>query len=116
MPIKDIEKRKAYHKKYILKHYQNNKEYYQEKRDKRKAELKEFIRKFKDVPCMDCDIKYPHYVMDFDHKENKIFNLGKGHNKGINQVIKEIAKCDVVCSNCHRIRTWKKYWPSSSIG
>jgi hypothetical protein len=30
----------------------------------------------KDRPCADCQIRYPHYVMDFDHREGveKLFN------------------------------------------
>ena len=56
---------------------------------------------------MDCNVTYPSYVMDFDHvRGEKKFLLARGHQKtGFNQVIAEMAKCDVVCSNCHRIRT-----------
>ena len=70
---------------------------------------KKLIRKLKDVPCADCDRRFPHYVMDFDHRdpEQKIFNLAAYVGYGVRKIMEEAAKCDVVCSNCHRIRTWK---------
>lgn len=67
------------------------------------------IRKAKEVPCMDCGEGYPFYVMDFDHRpdEVKLYNVNKMPGRqGIDRVLEEIAKCDVVCSNCHRSRTY----------
>ena len=72
--------------------------------------MRGYINRIKDRPCMDCGVKYPPYVMDFDHraKQNKEINIGRmiggGWSKG--KVDKEISKCDLVCSNCHRIRTY----------
>lgn len=62
----------------------------------------------KNVPCLDCKQLYPPYVMDFDHRpgENKLFGIG-AHIASYSdaKLLAEIAKCDIVCSNCHRIRT-----------
>lgn len=63
----------------------------------------------KNVPCMDCGIRYPSYVMDFDHRDpsTKRFSIGRQvASYGIDALRAEIAKCDVVCANCHRIRTY----------
>ena len=52
-------------------------------------------------------LEYPE-VLDFDHINNdKKFNISefKSHTLGFNVVKKEIKKCEIVCSNCHRIRT-----------
>jgi hypothetical protein len=69
----------------------------------------DFIDSLKDVPCKDCGIKYPPYVMDFDHlpEFTKVANIPKLVNKRANHrsLLAEISKCEVVCSNCHRIRT-----------
>jgi hypothetical protein len=68
---------------------------------------REAIRKLKSKPCMDCGVQYPYYVMDFDHKGDKVAKvsfLSKGAPMEV--VLKEIAKCDLVCANCHRIRTY----------
>jgi hypothetical protein len=57
-------------------------------------------------PCMDCGVIYPPYVLDFDHLGDKLFNLSsQTHYTSLERIQKEIAKCDLVCSNCHRIRT-----------
>ncbi len=60
---------------------------------------------------MDCGIRYPYYVMDLDHREgekkeacvNFIVNRGTW-----DQLVAEIKKCDVVCTNCHRERTFQR--------
>lgn len=61
--------------------------------------------------CLDCGIKYPLYVYDFDHvhgkKEYDVSTMPK-RGCSINLIAKEIAKCEIVCSNCHRIRTHKR--------
>lgn len=69
-----------------------------------------FVRKAKDKPCTDCGIKYPYYVMQFDHLRDKLFGLGTGEarSKGISSLKKEIAKCEVVCANCHFERTYNR--------
>lgn len=66
-----------------------------------------FVQEAKDRPCMDCGNNYPKICMDFDHLQNKKFNISWAVNKGVGffRLKKEIEKCEVVCSNCHRIRT-----------
>lgn len=76
---------------------------------KRKAVLVEISRKGRDKPCADCGERYPFYVMDYDHvRGKKLFNISTaGACKiSVKKLQEEIAKCDVVCSNCHRERTW----------
>lgn len=68
-----------------------------------------FIRKAKDKPCADCGRSFPTCAMDFDHRPGtvKLFTLATGAcSYGMKKIIEEIAKCDVVCAVCHRIRTW----------
>jgi len=98
------------------KSYQKNREYflnYQKTHFKQwRKERKDFIKKYKEKkPCVDCKQIYPHYVMDFDHlpefkKEIKIGSRGFYHSEDV--LVKEFEKCELVCSNCHRIRTWKR--------
>jgi len=70
--------------------------------------MREYIKTKKDKPCADCNIKYPYYVMHFDHLgiEPKLFNLARV--KGKNAIDTEIKKCQVVCANCHAERTYKR--------
>lgn len=74
----------------------------------RKIRIREWLQERKSVPCADCGIMYPYFVMDFDHRDpsQKLFNIGsKVSSMSFEQVRVEVEKCDVVCSNCHRIRT-----------
>jgi hypothetical protein len=67
-----------------------------------------FVNCIKDKPCMDCGIKYPSYVMQFDHRpgEKKLFSISSSSlNYNIEKIKLEITKCDVVCANCHWQRT-----------
>lgn len=66
-------------------------------------EIRELIIQTKARPCLDCGHEYPYYVMDFDHVN---LSLAAHHRYALETVRKEIAKCDIICANCHRIRTW----------
>lgn len=91
-------------------HYENNKKIYRDRNRRRIEEIKNFVDSFKSRPCCDCGQSFPSYVMDFDHLEDKKFYISRAPRIGfsIENVIKEIQKCDVVCANCHRIRTYKR--------
>lgn len=67
------------------------------------------VARMKSKPCADCGIKYPSYVMDFDHRDPKTKTANVSRmlrcGKPLSEVLAEIKKCDVVCANCHRERT-----------
>ncbi|MGE4658766.1 MAG: hypothetical protein AAEI08_07545 [Gammaproteobacteria bacterium] len=70
---------------------------------------RQVVRDAKDVPCMDCGVCWPIECMDLDYRApaEKTFNLATISPVALPplQAVKnEIAKCDVVCANCHRIR------------
>jgi hypothetical protein len=92
------------------KYYSKNKELVLERNKKIRQKKKDYIREAKNVPCADCGIQYPHYVMDFDHRDpnEKEANIALMVSQGFgwDKVLNEIAKCDIVCSNCHRERTF----------
>lgn len=96
------------HNKYTASHYRNNKEYYVKKALKNTSVTKEFVRSKKDVPCTDCKQSYPWYVMDFDHLQDKKFTIGASFGVSRKSLLEEIDKCEVVCSNCHRERTYQR--------
>lgn len=62
--------------------------------------------------CADCRKKYPPYVFDFDNlgDPSEHTNLGRLLNlrPSWDRIAKEVAKCDMVCSNCHRMRTQER--------
>lgn len=60
----------------------------------------------KDCPCLDCGEVFPPSVMEFDHvRGEKRFNLGRMANHSRDAVEAELAKCELVCCVCHRIRS-----------
>jgi len=69
------------------------------------------IEKIKDVPCKDCGIKYIKAVMHFDHlpQYEKKFSLNLAKEHSLNDILEEIKKCEIVCANCHRLRTHLRY-------
>jgi len=56
--------------------------------------------------CVDCGEQNP-IVLDFDHIRDKKYNVSRMIHDGFSwkAIMKEIQKCEVVCANCHRIRT-----------
>lgn len=75
--------------------------------DRRRMENKRIIKLAKDRPCADCGAKYPTCVMDLDHLpgQEKYRNVANMLSESYSKVEEEIGKCEVVCANCHRIRT-----------
>jgi hypothetical protein len=83
---------------------------YSKKSKKNAGEKKrQLVDELKSVPCSDCGIEFPPYVMDFDHVGKKSFNVSSMvHHPGTTeeQILLEAKRCEVVCANCHRMRTF----------
>jgi predicted RNA-binding Zn-ribbon protein involved in translation (DUF1610 family) len=59
---------------------------------------------YKGGECQKCGWKGPMAAFEFHHNDdNKEFNIGSAANKSWKIVKKEIDKCELLCSNCHRI-------------
>jgi hypothetical protein len=103
------EEQRAYYRAY----YQANKEKYRAKRTRYEQRLRAVILAAKDKPCADCGGVWPPVIMEFDHREGeeKKFNIGdwlRLRRVGEASLRAEISKCEVLCPNCHRIRTFRK--------
>lgn len=109
MPSKDKAKIAAYQKAW----YESHKTQHRAKVDAQRADKAAMIRKHKqESPCTDCGLHFHFAAMDFDHRpgEVKSFNLSQvgWSGYGYETIAAEMAKCDLVCSNCHRVRTWSR--------
>jgi hypothetical protein len=59
--------------------------------------------------CADCGYRKDPRAMDFDHvRGEKSFNLSQSGSIKLERILAEVEKCDVVCANCHRIRTFDR--------
>ena len=107
MPYKD----RAVRKEYMRQYEQRRKFRSALERGKpqwRKRRI-EWMRSLKSVPCMDCGGVFPPVCMDFDHVRGvKRYNISWAKERSLSELLEEIAKCEIVCSNCHRIRTHER--------
>jgi hypothetical protein len=103
-------------------HYRNNKDYYVRKALKHnssfQAKLAKLIKPLKDNPCADCKNSFHPAAMDFDHiRGKKLFSISAARRWkwSLEEVLAEISKCELVCANCHRVRTFNRQRPSSKL-
>jgi len=77
-----------------------------------RQKIKQYIIDIKSATaCHDCGIHWPFYVMQFDHVTGiKEFDLWRAGDSicSLTRINQEIAKCEIVCANCHAIRTYKR--------
>ncbi|MEK6859761.1 MAG: hypothetical protein AABX54_03010 [Nanoarchaeota archaeon] len=106
MPYKDIEKRRECRRRW----YANNKE--SEKRHimRRKIEVKKWFNNYKfNLKCSKCSENHP-AVLEFHHNtKNKEMNISDMTHNGYSKerIQREIEKCIILCSNCHRKEHYK---------
>lgn len=110
-------------KEYLAQHYQNNKDMYKKHANSNRSQYRErnrqhILEHLRTHPCVDCgetDIE----VLQFDHVEmigSKSRRIGKYiGGSSLSTLIKEIAKCEIRCANCHYRRTRKQMGWDRSI-
>lgn len=78
---------------------------------KRRNTINDFLREHKIAAgCADCKYRKHHSALEFHHTtREKDINLSFA--KSLSQAKAEVAKCIVLCSNCHRIRHWNERHP-----
>jgi len=85
-------------------HYRENKEEYLSKQARRRAEVKKYIDGFKIKGCSICGYNKCVGALDFHHVSEK----GDGLNRASqdkwskSRIDAEVAKCILICANCHR--------------
>ncbi len=97
-------------REYARKHYRENKRSYLDRNIRRRWEKRLWLIGYKDRPCADCKQRFPYYVMDLDHRDRskKLHEVSELASRGSWTKLKsEVEKCDVVCANCHRARTFR---------
>ncbi len=68
------------------------------------------IQALKSNPCIACGESFPWHVMDFDHRDpstkvDQVSTMVKTYVPW-SRVLDEIAKCDLLCACCHRLKTY----------
>ena len=74
--------------------------------------ISEWYRELKSsTPCADCGRTFHHAAMSWDHlpghvKVDDVSSLVSRHNRSL--ILAEIAKCELVCANCHAVRSYER--------
>lgn len=94
-----------------------NRKWYEKNKDTKKLYSKlarqnivDYLNKIKlSKGCKQCGYKKNPAALHFHHCDSntKLFNIGQSKSvKGLQQIKKEIKKCDILCANCHAEITW----------
>lgn len=72
----------------------------------RRLELQEYKLA---LGCARCGYNEDARALDFDHRDRtkKLFNIMQTVDRSPKLTWDEVAKCDVLCANCHRIKTYE---------
>jgi hypothetical protein len=104
-----IECRREPKREAVRKHYRANTAAYATRRDRSREKVVLFVRQYKiEHPvCMDCKLPHPYWRLDFDHLRDKQALLSRAASDcwSLTRIVDEMAKCEIVCANCHRDRT-----------
>ena len=82
--------------------------------ERKRASWREQARlldQLRDRPCADCGLRYAPAAMDFDHRDSSTKRAGVTRmigRAGTKRILEEATKCDIVCANCHRLRTFRR--------
>jgi NADH:ubiquinone oxidoreductase subunit F (NADH-binding) len=99
-------------KDYDREYHARNRARRQEQVKERRRRLHEWNNRIKSsTPCADCGRTFHPVAMTWDHlpgtdKVTEVSNLVRA-GKTI-QARKEIEKCEVVCANCHAVRSYER--------
>ena len=95
---------------YVKQHYEDNKESYVKRSKVCFIRYKEWFADLKRGPCADCKERFHPCQMDFDHLQDKTMNVSDMRRRGFAKqtILTEVAKCELVCANCHRLRTYQQ--------
>lgn len=112
MPYKNKETGRERHRVYMKEWVKRNRARHQalvSANNRRiKAEMLARLDTIKSVPCADCGGRFDPIAMDFDHVRGaKVGGVSVLVMRGFSwaRLMEEVGKCEIVCSNCHRIRT-----------
>lgn len=99
-------------KEYFKQYYKKNKETILGGQTARWRLAQKFLNEQKMKPCIDCGFtpRVPDQ-MDFDHvrgEKHEALSRMAARGCGIERIKSEIEKCELVCANCHRLRTYER--------
>ena len=111
MPLKDPEKKREYQRAYMRSWYQKNKETHISHVRNRDKKIEAWFKEYKSsLSCPECGESHP-ACLEFHHlnPQDKKFSVGRQERrKSLKALQDEMAKCRVLCANCHRKEHWSQ--------
>jgi hypothetical protein len=97
---------KAYHYAHWDRHMAQINARNRRMRRENRQRMVNLLRQSRCADCGEDDI----VVLEFDHLRDKRWNIGAMISRNCEwaRILEEIAKCEVVCANCHRRRTARR--------
>ena len=101
-----IEEKRKRQSDYQKAHYRKKKQYYLDKAAERRKKVRQEFEQFKStLKCEKCGESHI-ACLDFHHKDPQEKDIeishAVGRSWGVGKLKKEIDKCVILCSNCHR--------------
>jgi hypothetical protein len=91
---------------YAKEHYKRNAAVYKARAKQWTKAHRKWLQDLKTATCADCKLPHPYWRMHFDHLRDKRGEISLlMRSVGKSTILEEIAKCDLVCANCHADRT-----------
>lgn len=106
MPHKDPEAARAWRREW-WKTAQGSRDKQNAATRQRREAINTFLRAHKlSVGCAHCGYRDHHAALEFHHEGEKEINISFA--KSLDQAKREMERCIVLCSNCHRIHHWNE--------
>ena len=116
MPFKDADKRREYQREYHKKWYQSNADKRRAQVRLRRKQVREKLQMVKaQGECVMCGLSgsIATWALDYHHinHHEKVASVSYlvGNGYSWKKIEKEIAKCELICSNCRRIKHYEEH-------
>jgi 5-methylcytosine-specific restriction endonuclease McrA len=107
-------------RRYQKEHYRGNKDRYRAIKRVGIQRARRYIYDYMLThPCITCGETNP-VLLEFDHQRDKLMSVSSIYKYGLPRTIAEIAKCQVLCVKCHRLKTARDFgwydWVVEPVG
>jgi len=111
MPYKNPKVRREKQREYQRRYQAKRPDYYRDKARQQAERITSWLDELREgAACIECGEDHPACIV-FHHRdpEQKLFNIADARDVGPSKkrLLAEVAKCDVLCSNCHRKLHWE---------
>jgi hypothetical protein len=123
VPYRDKEDKRRHNRRYSPGYYQANKNKIKERAKHRRRELRKWFDEYRrECSCKSCGLSGADmpWALEFHHRnpaeKEEVVSWLVAQGYGKERILREIAKCDVICANCHRKHHWEEAQARKAAG